>query len=449
MSIGYAKSPNYANSSLDSKKRIIPKDTAQTICLSIVLYVYFIGFFTYNFGLPIAAYYVTDALLILCLLLSVDRLGKAVFSDRLRWFSAILAALVVVSTLSALINGFRPLLWLWSLRNWGRFFLFFYLCVALLDEEWASKMLSLTVSLFLVNVVVVIVQFVMIEGVSQDALNGLVGRDTSGVHIVLALAAVAIVSAEYCTSRCRIWKLAVVFVGVMVVSVLAELKATMFFAVAIFTLIYVVCRVRSWGSLLKLLAFVIVAAATIVVGASLLNSLYPLSGIDLSLEGIIRGVSAEGGYGHNGKIDRLTAIDVVNRDIFVDDGLRQAFGVGMGNAEYGSVGALQSAFFNEYGAEYAYLRFNVSSLYIESGYIGLALYISLFVILIVSTAKQARKRTGGCLDEMRLGRYEAVGLGAALIGLVFIWYNNLLRTDIAVLLAFYIAIPFALTRKDA
>lgn len=425
---------------------VLPKDKALLICILILIYVYFVGFFTYNFGLSEIAYYITDALLILCLVLSFNRTKRIIFSNRLRLFSALLILLLVITTLSALLHGFKPLLWLWSLRNWGRFFLYFYLCSALFSEKWVNKLLAMTINIFILNVFVIIVQYFVIKGYPQDALNGLVGRNTSGANIVLTMAAAIIVSSEYVRKQCTARKLIIVFLGVLIVSILAELKAIVIFAFLSFSIILLVNSRLTVKQTARFIVLGIVATIVSVFALHVLVRVYPEFADVLSIEGLFGSVANERGYGYVGYIDRLTAIKVVNRDIFRNELIHRFFGIGMGNAEYSAFAGLTSAFYYSYGVMYRYLGFCVAILYIEGGYIGFGLFVALFVVIIInctgsiSILKKKVNANTACY-------YESIGLGMAFFALICIWYNNLLRTDMAALVAFYMAIPFALSRK--
>lgn len=424
----------------------IPKDTAITVCLSILLYVYFIGFFTHNFGIPETAYYVADILSLLCFLLSIKRVRKIFFSRRIKLFSIILLILLTVVTISALLNDFNLLLWIYSLRNWGRFFIYFYLCTALLNKNWINKMMKMTVNVFLINTVFIVIQCFVIKGYPPDALNGLVGRDTSGANIVLSMAAVIIVSSEYISKKCAIKKLMTVFASVLVVSILAELKAVIFFAFLVFGIILLVNSKLTVKEILKVIFFAILSVVAIIFALQALVKLYPEFAKIMSISGLIDSVTNESGYGYIGYIDRFTAIKVINRDLLKDGFMQHLFGIGMGNAEYSTVSRLTSDFYNTYGLMYHYLGFSIAVLYIEGGYVGFGLYVALFIVIILNCVRTINKFKNNVQME-RTCYYESIGLGMACLGLIYIWYNNLLRTDMAVLMAFYMAIPFALSRK--
>ena len=424
----------------------IPKDIALLVCLSILIYVYFVGFFTYNFGMPVTVYYITDVLLLICLLISLSRFLKAILYKRLNLFSLLVVVLLMICTGSAVLNGFNPLLWIWSLRNWGRFFVYFYLCVALLDEKWTDRMLKMTVNVFHVNLFVIALQYIMFRGRSQDALNGLVGRDTSGANIMLIMATTIIVSSEYVLNKCKVMKLLLVYIEIMIMAVLSELKAILLFSLAIFAFILLINSKLTKKQITRFLSILFVGIVVAVIGLRLLAKVYPQFADIISIRGFIGAITTEGGYGNTGYIDRLTAIKVVNRDLLKSGFLQHLFGIGMGNAEYSTSATFTSIFYNTYGPLYRYLNFCVAILYIEGGYIGFGLYVVLFAVVIRSCWKRINKLKVKQGIQTKCF-YESVGMGMACLGLIFIWYNNLLRTDMSVLMAFYMAIPFALDRR--
>ena len=423
---------------------IVPKDKAIFICVSILFYVYFIGFFTLNIGLPESAYYVSDIMLLFCLFLSFNRIRTIFFHKRLQLFTILLLVLLSICTFSSLFNGFNLLLWMWSLRNWGRFFLYFYVCCALLNERWIDIVIRITLNVFFINTFVIVIQYFFMHGYSQDSLNGLVGRNVSGANIVLTMVAVIIITAEYVSRLCTIRKLLTVFFCSMTISVFAELKAIPIFTFVIFVVVFFFNSRFTIRDFLTTMLWLVLSIIIVILSLHLLVIVYPEFSKILALDGLIKSVSSEYGYGNIGYIDRLSAIKVINRDIFSSSLIHQLFGIGMGNAEYSVIQSLTSSFYSTYGHSYCYLNFCVAILYIEGGYIGFLLYASVFLTLIVNFVKQI------CILKhkkkwRKLTYYESIGLGMSCLGFIFIWYNNLLRTDMSLLMALYIAVPFAIS----
>ena len=74
--------------------------------------------------------------------------------------------------------------------------------------------------------------------------------------------------------------------------------------------------------------------------------------------------------------------------------------------------------------------------------VGLALYTISFISLFLKFAKKIKHTT----NNQKIF-YENIGMGAALISIIFILYNNLQRTDAGIIIAFFLAIPI-IARKE-
>ncbi|MCI8346282.1 MAG: hypothetical protein HFJ42_10215 [Clostridia bacterium] len=422
----------------------LDKDWTVNLCIAVVIYVYLIGFFTFNFGIPESAYYFTDVLVISMILGAIKRTLKAFFFSEVRIASILLLVLLGVGTFSAVLNGFHINLWIWSMRNWGRYFVYLYLCIALLDERKINGILQFTEKLFHINFFVILVQFILFyKKISPDAMNGLVGRTTSGVNMILLISTVVIVFSQYFTNNCSIKKVLCVLSETAIVSVLAELKALIFFVLILFLAMMAANFKAQVKLVMRYTIIIILLSIVSIISLRIIVAMYPYFEKLLSIDGLISAVTTESGYGNSGYIDRLTAVRVINKYIFDDLGIMtKLIGVGMGNAEYSSFSVFTSDFYREYGGTFKYLNFSVSSIYMEVGMVGLILFILIPVVLFVRCFVQIRKNQIEA-KRARISYYENVGLGMTALIIMYIWYNNLQRTDISFLLSFYIAVPFS------
>lgn len=423
---------------------LFDKDWSANLCVAIILYVYLIGFFTFNFKVPESAYYLSDLLVIAALCGSVIRVFRGFFFSEVRIASILLFILLGVGTFSAFFNGFHFNLWIWSGRNWGRYFVYFYLCIALLNEKKADRILKFTETLFHINFFAILIQFIFFyRKISQDAMNGLVGRTTSGANMILLIATIVIVYSQYFSNKCSIKKILCVLTEAAIISVLAELKALILFALALFGIMLIVNFQAKTKLILRYTMIILILSAVAVISLRIIVTIYPYFEKLLSIEGLINAVTTESGYGNSGYIDRLTAVRVINKYFFDDAGIwTKLFGLGMGNAEYSSVSMFTSEFYREYGTTFKYLYFTVSSIYMEVGMVGLILFVSIPITLFIRCFIQIKRihiKAGS--GEMLF--YENVGLGMTALSIMYIWYNNLHRTDLAFLLAFYIAVPIS------
>lgn len=422
------------------------KNKKQLLCLITLYYVLFIGFFTYNFGIPVAAYYVLDFLLILLLLLCLPQLKRVTKNRDTRLFRHLLLTLVIIGTISAFVQGFHLGLWIWALRNWGRTIVFFFLCILCLNEKVIKRTTDFFVKLYDVNTVIILLQyFVLRSRYTVDSLNGLFGRDTSGVNATVSLLVLCIVLSGYFSKKQSIKRVIITLAEIAIVATLAELRAILVFTV-LFIIVYVFINLRLTAKqLARYTLLIIVAIVGMTIAANYLVKLYPQFAGFFNLRRIIADASTEGGYGNHGYIDRLSAIPVINKYFFNSGGIfMKLFGMGIGNAEYSSFEFLQSAFYKQYGKTYSYLNFTSAIMYLEVGIFGLVLYVASYISLLANYVKRLRslRRTK---DKDHLF-YENIGFGAALICIIFVIYNNLQRTDVGIVLTLFLTVPL-ITRK--
>ena len=423
------------------------KDKETNLCFLTFLYVTFIGFFTYNFGLSEAAFYVTDVLLIILTFLCLPKLLNVIARKRMRAFSTIIISLIIMGFFSAVTNGFDILLWIWSLRNWGRLIVYFLLCIVILDKKRIDKIIEFVVSLFHINAAVIVFQFLFMD-YPQDALNGLIGRTTSGANISIILLTIVIMLSKYFSKNCELKQLVLIMMEDAIVAVLAELKAVLVFELIIFVVYMVVNGRLRASQLVKYIFFMIVAVFVFYIAYALLVKIYPEFLSTFSIAGLISGITTEKGYGYSGYIDRLNVIPVINKYFFDDMGLQyKLFGIGTGNGEYSSFDFLCSRFYKNYGETFRYLRFTSAVLYLEVGIVGLLLYTLSYMVMFKDTVKEIKKRLNKNVINDTV-YYENIGMGAFLIGIMFIIYTNLQRTDMAIIIAFFMAIPIATTKKN-
>lgn len=415
------------------------KINSATLCIFIVLYVYFIGFFITYFKIPESSLYISDVLLIMFFLINIKKLYKTLFTSNLILLTQILVILIICGTFPLIINNGSFLRWIWALRNWGRFFLYFIICISALTKKELERFYNFTLKLFHINSIIIIFQFLFMQNIlSQDQMNGLVGRNISGTNIILILSATAIISAKYFSKQKKLKDTLIVICEGLLVSILSELKAVVFFIFLIFFFIMFLNLKLTKKQIIRLIFFIIVAIILIIVAMNMIVKIYPRFANILTFQGIYDEIANPDGYGFSGKIDRLTAIKVINEDFFNQRNLlTKFFGLGIGNAEYSSFDFLTSDFYRQNGNSYGYLNFTISMIYLETGYIGLILFIATIFILLIIAVKYL-KNCNNLNDSYMFN----IGIAELLIILLFIIYNNLQRTDMSLILAIYAIAPW-------
>lgn len=427
---------------------IVVKDKKQRMILSMLYYVLFIGFFTSNFGVPESAYYLLDVLLVLLLFFCISGIPKMLGNKEIKNFQIFIFSLILSGTVSAFIQGFDLKLWMWAIRNWGRMILFFYLCFFCMKKRVAERTIIFFVGLYDVNTSVILIQYLFFRSrYGADQLNGLFGRTTSGINVTVTLFVFCIVLSQYFCKKTSVKRVLATIAEIGFVAVVAELRAVFVFLILL-VMIYVFLNLRlSVRQIFKYIFMACMVFAVMAVAAKYLVRIYPQFEGFFNIKRIIADASIEGGYGYTGYIDRLNAIPVINKYFFNNTGIwNKLFGIGIGNAEYSAFNFLTSDFYRYYGNTFRYLNFTSSVMYLEVGICGLALYVLAFASLLIKYVKGIKKT----LLEKNIDQlfYENIGLGAAVISMIYIIYNNLQRSDGGIILAFFLALPIIGRRES-
>lgn len=429
---------------VEMKNLKIVRNKKQLICMFSLYYVLFIGFFTWNFGLSESAYYILDILILLLFPLCIGRIKKGILNKDVKLFTILILGLLIVGTLSAIVQSFHLSLWIWSIRNWGRMIVFFYLAVASLRLKIVDRTINFFIRLYDINTIVILMQFLFFnERYGTDQLNGFFGRVTNGINVTVSLLVFCIVLSGYFAKTISIKRVLLTVIEISIVAALAELRAIFVFLVVI-VFVYTIINIKlSANQLFKYLIIAVAVISIMMISSNYLVRLYPQFEGFFNIRRIIADATIEGGYGYTGYIDRLNAIPVINKYFFDGMGVwNKLFGIGMGNGEYSTLKFLTSSFYNQYGGTFRYLNFTSAMLYLEVGLVGLALYTISFISLFLKFAKKIKHTT----NNQKIF-YENIGMGAALISIIFILYNNLQRTDAGIIIAFFLAIPI-IARKE-
>ena len=427
-------------------KIYISRDYRKVLCAFILYFTIFIGFLTYNFSVSTSVLYLCDVVVVILLVALSKRMHKLVKQrDIVRVLTPIFI-LLVFGSIVAILNGGSIVRWLWSIRNWGRLFAFFLIVLSIFEKKDCDRFCDFACKLYHVNFIVVLFQALFLRGrYTQDSLNGLYGRDVSSVHITMTLVVVSIVTARYVTKKITYKKFLLIMAEVFIVAIIAELRVIPVIVIILVVLAYIMSFKLTVRKVFKAIGGIGIGVVGVLLVSYFLKIFYPETALNYSVRSIIDAASTTGGYGHSGGIDRLTFITVINERIF---NLKKEwiYGIGIGNAEYSAFTSLCSPFYQIYGNTLGYLRFSSAMLYIETGIIGIALYFLSFFNVFIHFFNMVKTRVKAH-SFVEDSFYEILGGEIALINIFYIIYNNLQRTDVAYILAFYLAISFVGIQK--
>ena len=418
----------------------IYKDYKKVLCLLVLYFTLFIGFFTYNFGVQQSILYVGDVLNVILIVLLLPRIKWLFSKTEILEFMFPLFLLMIWGTLLSIVNGFSIERWIWGVRNWARLFSFFLAVVTFLDIKNCQKITNFTFKIYDVNFIIILIQFFCFRNLyTQDTFNGLFGRDTSSINITMSIILIGVSTASYLAKTVKTKRYIVSMLEILIVSIISELRVVPII-IALMVIVAVFITVRPTAkTIFKFLVVIIGGLVLFALFSYMLTAFYPDTAMSYDLKSIIKSASTKGGYGYSGKIDRLTFMSVINENVFGIRGIKFA-GIGMGNAEYSVINSLCSPFYIRYGKVLGYLNFSSSYIYIETGFLGLLLYFLSFFIIFIYFAKGLKYKTYG--TNRKIQYYQILGAEMALINVFYIIYNNLQRTDVSYILAFYLGIAY-------
>lgn len=383
------------------------------------------AFLTELLPIPDAIKFLCDGFLVLLLLkLFSQRFTK--IDNYSMPFVVIVGLFFFITLVGYLFNYQSVFYYLWGLRNNIRMFIAFFAFAYLADWEDAKGWIKALDVLFVINFAVVILQY--FSGYGQDYIGGIFGtsKGCNGsllifLCIVFAKTIISFMRGEEKMSKC-------IFVSVasLLVSTLSELK--MFFI--LFILILFMASFMTAHSIKKTLFFAFGAVLVVLFG-TLLTVLYKDFTDFLSFDSLIKALT-DTGYATDEDIGRFTALPVISQR-FLPGFFKKLFGLGLGNCDSSSLSMFNTPFFESHQTVH-YSYFSYAFLFLETGFVGLALYASFFVASFFVSRKLKKLEMA---DEFAC----QMSIILSVISLILLVYNSSLRMEIGFMLFFVLALP--------
>lgn len=319
------------------------------------------------------------------------------------------------------------LYFLWGFRNNFRLYAAFFAFCTFLTREEGEGYLEKLEGLFRLNIPVTLFQFFAL-GKSGDYLGGLFGT-AQGCNaytnvffcIVVTRSVVGVLEKGEPWNRCLgncFWAL--------LLAALGEIKFFFleFGAIVILAAVFSGCSGRKFWLLAG-------GAVGILLGAVLLEWLFPNFKGWFSLKWLLDAAGSDRGYTSSGDLNRLNGIFVIKRSFFRTPGLR-LLGLGLGNCDTSAFPFLNTPFYRVF-SHLHYTWMSTSFWYLEGGWVGLVFFFGFFVLVFRAAGSACRE--GDALGG-NLARIMAVI--CCMIG----FYNASLRTEAAYMAYFVLALPF-------
>lgn len=381
------------------------------------------------FGVPWELIYIFDIFVWAEFAWSVQSLQKVLRRTQSTHLLAYVAALALFLLLTQICNFVLPGLAVQAFRKTFRFFLFFFACTVMLTDEWIDRILKMMMMLQIPNLLLTVYQY-FVQGLNQDNLGGIFGVEKgvnaySNVYLCLICTYMIV---WYLNKKVKIWPMLLTLASALLIAVLAELKV--FFIEIIVSILLGVLLSRPSARTLKTIGF---STAGIVAAVALLGLIFPEHFAVLVNLALLTKYTTGSIHGYG--ISRLNAFSEINQIFFKDSFVRNLFGYGFGNCDSGS------AFYEKYG-DYHYEWFSHQITFLETGYVGLILYVLFFVLAFLYANKSKKKNPENTT-------YYTFSQIIAVLCLIWLVYNQTLHCEVAYLAFFALAIPIAVRNNWA
>ena len=383
------------------------------------------AFLTELLPIPDAIKFLCDGFLVLLLLkLFSQRFTK--IDNYSMPFVVIVGLFFFITLVGYLFNYQSVFYYLWGLRNNIRMFVAFFAFAYLADWEDAKGWIKALDVLFVINFAVVILQY--FSGYGQDYIGGIFGtsKGCNGSLLIFLCIVFAKTILSFMRGEEKMSKCIFVSVASLLVSTLSELK--MFFI--LFILILFMASFMTAHSIKKTLFFALGAVLVVLFG-TLLTVLYKDFTDFLSFDSLIKALT-DTGYATDEDIGRFTALPVISQR-FLPGFFKKLFGLGLGNCDSSSLSMFNTPFFESHQTVH-YSYFSYAFLFLETGFVGLALYASFFVASFFVSRKLKKLEMA---DEFAC----QMSIILSVISLILLFYNSSLRMEIGFMLFFVLALP--------
>ena len=415
-----------------------------------VIYNCFIKYMIGYLGFPSVFNYGSDLILLIIVYLYLYHNQKVrEKSGRYRIPASICLTVTLflfVCLISWFLNAYSPALFVWGFRNNFRFLIFLAICAATLRKDDVYEIVGILYAYLLINAVIVTYQsMTMSSGFGSaygDYISGLFsnGTDSRGGNASLDWLMCLVSAAAIVRYLNKEKGFAYVFIAVVCCLYIATLNETKLFFVqiVIIVLLSLVLARKSFKTILV----AVVAIVGLFVAIQVFYALFPKFAGFFTLESMFDYASDDSGYTRGGAINRFNSIPYVLEN-FLDGFLEDAFGIGLGNADYSSNFAfLTSSFYSTYSWT-AYQWFSVPMLVVETGLVGLVCYF----LIIFDCARVALCERRRCSD---FGALLQISLIVCVIAVIMAICNQSLRMEAMGYTAWlFMSIPFIVKRAHA
>ena len=402
----------------------------------ILLFYYIFSYIlVYTFNFPRILLYIGDGLNFIIFILALLNNKN---TSKIKIIYVWMILFTILGIFSSILNFENIILLIWGIKNNVRFFTFFYSATTFFEISDIEKIKKAIKIIFFISIPLCTIERFFVNYPNGTIIGDMVGGifwNYSGcntpLNIIISLFLLDTTN-QYYNGKTSTSSFIIICSLSFYMAALAELKIFLVEFAVIILMMTLLNRI-SIKIAFKLL-FIFVIFSSFVTYFIYLNQTSDDYADNYTLEGFIEYATRDSGYTGENDLNRLTGISTVSKKIFKDNYIIKSIGIGIGNAEYTNF--FGSAFFYRY-ENTNYQWFHDIWLFIETGYIGLILFILIFITSFKSSNIYL-KNTEYC---------NYVKVAIVLMGILF-FYNISLRSETSGFLLYLIlAIPYIYQKK--
>ena len=418
---------------VELSKKILSDNIISYLIIFLIIYMMIVNIIISTFNISSIIRYLSDIIIIILGIYILKNFKKLFQTKSLKIVTLLIIFFFISTIISYFINKiYSPFLYIWGIRNILRFFIVFLSSILAFKSEDISKFFKAMDILFIINIIICFYQYFML-GFYGDTVAGTFKDVTLGGNagiLFITLIETIHVLFSYSNKKCSVFKLIFVIIFSIIICIFAELK--IFF---LFFIFIVFCWILTNKPTKKLGILLLCSIVLLCIGFNIFKKIDPESANRITFEGMIKYVNNSSfGYSSKNDLNRIRAISQINEQFFEEKTINKLFGFGLGNCDVSRISFFRSQFYDKYNYLH-YTWFMHAMLFLETGYIGLILYI-VFLIGCIYFYFDFKDK-----DRNNILIYN-FGIVFAIYCIIMIFYNSSLRMDISFFVYLTLAIPF-------
>ena len=418
---------------LSNLRRVqIKKRTATRWIALVILFLPFVfSCLTELLKLPGVIRFSADLLIIISVIIVSFNaiLNRRYFVSRVTSVLGILVSVFFLYTLVAyLFNYQSAFYYIWGFRNNFRFFAAFFLFISFFELEDIEDIFKAFDVLFWIHFVVILVQFFVFR-YEQDFLGGIFGtqKGCNGYVVVFLTIVITRSMLSFMNEKEKMYLCFLKSAAALLVAALAELKIFFFIFIVVLLLSSMITSFSA-----KKAALMLGGALLIIIAYTLLVALFEYFDNFLSVDFLINTLF-QSNYASDEDMGRFTSIAYIcNR--FLTTVPERLFGMGLVKCDVSSIAIFNTSFYDMY-VDTHYSVLSIAFMFIETGFIGLIMYLSFFAICLGYSIFWFKKRMGNRF-------FNQMGIVISVLCFVLVFYNSSLRLEAGYMVYFVLALPF-------